>query len=137
MHEVEGDALRPLQLHRVPTHAEHHMSPPGTGGGPGSIWEEQGDTRCPGAEGGGTSAPCKGLHLALDREGARQVGVSSSMVGYGGGGKEGQSEGHGLPPGGMLCLVPAGDRLVKVVSIDPMLLFSPQPLGFRVNFFCN
>lgn len=36
----------------------------------------------------------------------------------------------------MLCLVPAGVRPAKMLSTDLRLLFSPQPLGFRVNTYC-
>lgn len=75
--------------------------------------------------------------LALAEEGMGQVGVSSSMVGYGRGGMEEHSEGCSVSPGGMLCLVPAGDRPAKAVSTDLRLLFSLQPLGFRVKTFCN
>lgn len=79
----------------------------------------------------------RGPQLGLVREGMGQVGVSNSVVGYGRGGMEGGSEGHGITPGGTRCLVPAGDRTAKVVSPDLRVLFSPQPLGFRVNIFCN
>ena len=79
----------------------------------------------------------RGPQLALANKGTGEAGVSSSTVGYGTGRTEGCSEGCGVSPGGMLCLVPAGDRPAKVVSTDLRLLFSPQPLGFRVNTFCN
>lgn len=39
-----GDALRPLQPPPpIPTHAEDSISPPGTGGGPESLWEADND----------------------------------------------------------------------------------------------
>lgn len=75
--------------------------------------------------------------LALVREGVGQVGVSSGAVGYDGAGMEEQSKGCGISPGGMLCLVLAGDRPAKAVSADLRLLFGPQPLGFRVSTFCS
>lgn len=79
----------------------------------------------------------RGPQLALAREGTGQVGVSSVTVGYGRGGMEGGFEGRGISPGGDRCLVPAGGRPAKVVSPDLRLLLSPQPLGFRINTFCN
>lgn len=51
-----------------------------------------------------------------------QAAASSSMVGYGRGRVEGDSEGHGVSPGEMLCLVPVGDRPAKETSTDLRLL---------------
>lgn len=112
MHEMEGDA-------------------------PGSLWEAGDDTCHPNGEGGGESAPGKGSSAGAG-EGVYRAGVlSGGVMGYSGGRMERGCKGCGVSPGGYTERFQPVTGQPRRRARASGCYSAPQPLGFRVNTFCN